>query len=61
MTDIVAEAEAERIALMVIHETFPVDLTEGADHYYSTIIDPPYWVDSMEFKVQIGKHKFYRR
>jgi spore germination cell wall hydrolase CwlJ-like protein len=61
MTDIVSEAEAERVALMVIHGTVPVDLTEGSDHYYSTIIAPPYWADSMEFKVQIGKHRFYRR
>ncbi len=36
------------------------DPTMGADHFYSTDITSPYWVDEKKFTVQIGKHRFYR-
>lgn len=35
------------------------DPTGGADHYYANTIDPPSWVAHMEYKDQIGKHRFY--
>jgi len=33
----------------------------GVDHYYSTDIPEPYWVQGMKkFVKQIGKHRFYK-
>ena len=36
-------------------------MTDGtmASHYYDDSISPPYWVDSMEFIVKIGRLNFY--
>lgn len=35
------------------------DPTGGSDHYYAVTISPPTWVAQMEYKNQIGKHRFY--
>lgn len=37
-----------------------LDPTYGATHFYSTDIDEPYWVKTMKFSCQIGKHRFYK-
>jgi N-acetylmuramoyl-L-alanine amidase len=31
-----------------------------ADHYYSTIISPPYWAKNKKPVAHIGQHKFYK-
>jgi spore germination cell wall hydrolase CwlJ-like protein len=33
---------------------------DGADHYFSTAIDPPSWANEDCFVAQVGKHKFYK-
>ena len=37
-----------------------VDTTGGAVNYYANTIEPPEWVASMTFTVQIGKQLFYK-
>ena len=36
------------------------DITLGANHYFATSIDPPYWASEDKFTVTIYHHKFYR-
>jgi len=51
--------EARVIAYQIVHNGRFVGLTEGADHYHSTKVDP-YWADSFQFVGVIGDHIFYR-
>lgn len=36
-----------------------LDLTNGADHYYSTAIPTPYWAKGEKAIASVGSHKFY--
>lgn len=49
---------SSRIAYEVMSGELP-DNTDGANHYYSSIISPPYWADEMFFTVQWGQHRFF--
>lgn len=50
--------ESYQIAQDVIMGKYP-DITEGATHYHSIMVDP-YWNDSLNETVQITDHIFYR-
>tara|TARA_B100000902_G_scaffold398989_1_gene467836 strand:+ start:1070 stop:1633 length:564 start_codon:yes stop_codon:yes gene_type:complete len=50
--------ESYTIAQDVIMGKYP-DITEGATHYHSIMVDP-YWNDSLNETVQITDHIFYR-
>ena len=51
--------EAKVIAYQIVNNGRFVGITEGADHYHSTSVDP-YWADSFQFVGIIGDHIFYR-
>ena len=36
------------------------DNTDGADHYYDTSIDPPYWAENMTVTKKIGRLVFLK-
>ena len=48
------------ITMLALRGTL-VDVTNGATHYYSTIIKQPYWAKTMVKTAKIGKHIFYKR
>jgi|MudIll2142460700_1097286.scaffolds.fasta_scaffold65317_4 hypothetical protein len=35
------------------------DNTRGANHYHTTVLDPPTWADPRKITVRIGAHVFY--
>ncbi len=47
-------------ALKIVQNNKLTHFTRGATHYYSIIIPKPYWAKTMEFKIQIGRHRFYK-
>tara|TARA_E500000331_G_C17249415_1_gene710456 strand:+ start:1299 stop:1820 length:522 start_codon:yes stop_codon:yes gene_type:complete len=47
-----------KLAQMVLLGYYP-DITEGATHYHSIMVDP-YWNDSLNETVQITDHIFYK-
>jgi len=51
--------EARVIAYQIVHNGRFVGITEGADHYHATSVDP-YWADGFQFVGIIGDHIFYR-
>jgi len=51
--------ESRVIAYQIVHNGKFVGITEGADHYHSTSVDP-YWADGFQFVGIIGDHIFYR-
>jgi N-acetylmuramoyl-L-alanine amidase len=50
---------AMKATLDVLTGTVP-DPVSGADHYFSTSIEPPSWAASMTFVRKLGRHRFYR-
>ena len=52
-------AEALEIAKGILDGALP-DITDGADHYYSSFISAPYWAEKMTFIKQIRNHLFFR-
>lgn len=51
--------EAQVIAYQIYHNDRFKGITEGADHYHSTKVDP-YWAEGFDFVAIIGDHIFYR-
>ena len=47
------------LAAVGVYHDFLEDPTLGATHYFNLDIHP-FWADSMEKKVRIGRHEFYR-
>jgi len=46
----------------IVNSPIQADITEGATHYHAaTMKKYPYWADSMEKTVTIGRHVFYRK
>ena len=52
-------ADALRVAKLAIAGDL-FDITEGADHYHATSIDPPSWVKGAKPSATIGDHVFYK-
>jgi len=54
---------AYKIALMIAEwaiEGALMDITRGADSYFSISMSPPFWARGTEFTVQIGRQRFFR-
>jgi spore germination cell wall hydrolase CwlJ-like protein len=60
----VSEKDADfRIAKEIAENALRVgieDITNGADHYHSTLIEVPYWAKDKKPLVVIGNHVFYK-
>lgn len=50
---------AESVHIALTQRLHGITLS-GCDHFYSTDIVPPYWVDAMKREVEVdGKHRFF--
>lgn len=52
-------AEAVELAALAVRGELP-DVTDGATHYHTRFIAPPYWAKDATITARIGDHIFYR-
>jgi len=51
--------EAQVIAYQIMHEDKFRGITDGANHYHATYVNPR-WTRKMDYKGQVGEHVFYK-
>ena len=50
---------AQDYAYLVLYNRIAIDITEGATHYHSIMVEP-YWAETLNETVQITDHIFYK-
>ena len=63
MRDIGLDNATYRIAYAIAAEVMAAeseDVTQGANHYFATSIDPPSWADPVKETVTIQSHRFFK-